>query len=83
MNHTVSGTGWRDLQLQRPEVGEAGIDAALCGAWGCPVLLVTGDEAVCREGSSCSGRADDGRRSRRSLGRYSARHRTPAVRAPA
>ena len=25
------------------------INAALCGQWNCPVLLVTGDEAVCRE----------------------------------
>ena len=30
-------------------VGETGINAALCGHWGCPVLLVTGDEATCRE----------------------------------
>ena len=39
-------------------VGETGINAALCGTWGCPVLLVTGDEAVCREAhASCSATA--------------------------
>ena len=49
MNHTVSGTGWREVRFNGRAVGEVGINAALCGAWGCPVLMVTGDEAVCRE----------------------------------
>ena len=30
-------------------VGEVGINAALCGTWGCPVALVTGDDVVCAE----------------------------------
>jgi D-aminopeptidase len=34
MNHTVSGTGWRDLRFNGTAVGEAGIDAALCGPGG-------------------------------------------------
>ena len=37
------------------EVGETGINAALCGTWGCPVLLVTGDEASCDEGKALLG----------------------------
>ena len=36
-------------------VGETGINAALCGQWGCPVLLVTGDDAVCREATELLG----------------------------
>ena len=36
-------------------VGEIGIHAALCGTWGCPVLLVTGDEAACDEGRALLG----------------------------
>jgi len=79
MNHTVSGTGWRDLRFNGTAVGEAGIDAALCGTWGCPVLLVTGDEAVCREGVELLGPGLTTVAVKRSLGRYSARHRTPAV----
>ena len=58
---TVSDTngGWatptgifqpRFVRFNVTFVGETGINAALCGAWGCPVLLVTGDEASCREG---------------------------------
>ena len=43
LNHTVSGTGWRNLAFNGTLVGETGINAALCGTWGCPVLMVTGD----------------------------------------
>ncbi len=50
MNHTVSGQSWQNLWFNGAPVGETGINAALCGTWGCPVLLVTGDEAACREG---------------------------------
>ena len=54
MNHTVSGRDYQRLWFNGTEVGETGINAALCGTWGCPVLLVTGDEASCREGRRCS-----------------------------
>ena len=62
MNHTVSGTGWRNLSFNGTLVGETGINAALCGTWGCPVLMVTGDRATCREAEALLGeRADHGR----------------------
>ena len=49
MNHTVSGQAWQNLWFNGKLVGETGINAALCGNWGCPVVLVTGDAAVCAE----------------------------------
>src|ERR671930_2395130 len=49
MNHTVSGQEWQNLRFNGVLVGETGINAALCGTWGCPVLLVTGDRATCEE----------------------------------
>src|SRR5919206_5035362 len=49
LSHTVSGQAWRELQFNGVSVGETGINAALCGHWGCPVLLVTGDRATCDE----------------------------------
>ncbi len=49
LSHTVSGQAWHNLRFNGRVVGETGINAALCGHWGCPVLLVTGDRAVCRE----------------------------------
>src|SRR5207342_3307766 len=57
LNHTVSGQAWHNLWFNGTQVGETGINAALCGTWGCPVLLVTGDEASCREGKTllCDG----------------------------
>src|SRR3954470_23866837 len=55
MNHTVSGQAWRNLWFNGTLVGETGINAALCGHWGCPVLLVTGDEAACAEGRALLG----------------------------
>ena len=55
MNHTVSGTDWRNVTFNGTLVGETGINAALCGTWGCPVLMVTGDRAACREASALLG----------------------------
>jgi len=79
MSHTVSGTQWRRLLFNGREVGETGINAALCGAWGCPVLLVTGDQAACREGSELLGVGLTTVQVKTALGRFSGRHKTPAV----
>ena len=57
MSHTVSGTEWRSVRFNGREVGETGINAALCGNWGCPVLLVTGDQVACPRARTCSARA--------------------------
>jgi D-amino peptidase len=77
MNHTVSGTQWRNVWFNGVRVGETGINAALTGHWGCPVVLVTGDEAVCRESRDLLGESLSTVAVKRSLGRQSARHRTP------
>ncbi len=55
LNHTVSGQAWQNLWFNGTLVGETGIMAALCGTWGCPVLMVTGDRAVCREAEQLLG----------------------------
>src|SRR5436309_9689001 len=55
LSHTVSGQAWHELRFNGRPVGETGINAALCGHWGCPVLLVTGDRAVCREATELLG----------------------------
>ncbi len=71
--HTVSGSSWWRLRFNGVEVGETGINAALCGAWGCPVLLVTGDEASCREGTALLGDGLTTVAVKKGLGRFSAR----------
>jgi D-amino peptidase len=47
--HTISTVKWRNLWFNDDLVGEFGINAALCGHYGCPVVLCTGDVAVGRE----------------------------------
>ena len=60
--HTVSGQAWENLRFNGTLVGETGINAALCGHWGVPVVLVTGDRAVCVEATELLGDGrDDGR----------------------
>jgi D-amino peptidase len=61
-------------------VGETGINAALCGSWNCPVVLVTGDEAACREGRKLLGDGVTTAAVKKGLGRFSARQ-FPAARA--
>jgi D-amino peptidase len=78
--HTVSGSSWWRLRFNGVEVGETGINAALCGTWGCPVLLVTGDEASCREGTALLGSGLTTVAVKKGLGRFSARQ-VPAPKA--
>jgi D-amino peptidase len=80
LSHTVSGQAWQNLRFNGTLVGETGINAALCGHWGCPVLLVTGDRAVCREGVALLGGGLTTVEVKVGLGRFSARN-LPAVRA--
>ena len=80
LSHTVSGQAWQNLRFNGTLVGETGINAALCGHWGCPVLLVTGDRAVCREGRALLGDGLTTVEVKIGLGRFSARN-IPAVRA--
>ena len=80
MSHTVSGQAWRNLEFNGTSVGETGINAALCGQWDCPVLLVTGDEAVCREARDLLGSGLTTVAVKKGLGRFSARQ-IPALRA--
>ena len=80
MNHTISGRDYQNLWFNDTLVGETGINAALCGTWGCPVLMVTGDEAACREGRELLGEGLTTVAVKRGLGMFSARM-IPPVRA--
>jgi D-amino peptidase len=80
MSHTVSGSDWQNLWFNDDLVGETGINAALCGQWGCPVVLVTGDDAVCAEATELLGDGLTTVAVKRATGRFSARN-LPPVRA--
>lgn len=77
LSHTVSGQAWRSLRFNGTLVGETGINAALCGHWGVPVVLVTGDRAVCREATELLGEGLTTVEVKEGLGRFSARMKTP------
>ena len=76
--HTISTVKWHNLWFNDDLVGEVGVNAALCGHYGCPVLLVTGDEAVCRESAGLLGGGLTRVAVKRGLSRYSARQIPPS-----
>ncbi|HZT86175.1 MAG TPA: M55 family metallopeptidase [Gaiellaceae bacterium] len=78
LSHTVSGQAWRSLRFNGTLVGETGINAAVCGHWGTPVVLVTGDRAVCREARELLGDGLTTVEVKEGIGRFSARSKTPA-----
>jgi D-amino peptidase len=78
--HTVRGQSWRELKFNGASVGETAINAALCGHWNCPVLLVTGDEAVCREARALLGDGLTTVAVKKGIGQFSARQ-YPALKA--
>src|SRR5205823_1586239 len=71
---------WRNLYFNETCVGEFGINAALCGHFGVPVALITGDDATVREGRELLGDKLAGVAVKKGLSRYSARN-IPPVRA--
>jgi D-amino peptidase len=77
LSHTVSGQAWQSLRFNGTLVGETGINAAVCGHFGVPVVLVTGDRAVCREGRELLGDGLTTVEVKEGLGRFSARMKTP------
>ena len=78
MSHTISGRDYQNVWFNDTLVGETGINAALCGTWGCPVLMVTGDDACCREGVELLGQRLTTVAVKRGLGGESARMLAPA-----
>jgi D-amino peptidase len=78
LNHTVSGPNFQNLSFNGTLVGETGINAALCGTWGCPVVMVTGDQAACLEGSELLGDGLTTVQVKRGTGVLSARNLVPS-----
>jgi len=49
LNHSYSSTGIFNMWFNSELVGEIGLEFALAGYFGIPIILVTGDSAACRE----------------------------------
>ncbi len=49
LDHTISGGVVRAIKVNGVELPELGLNAAIAGYYGVPVVLVSGDAAVCRQ----------------------------------
>ena len=49
LDHTQSSVSWFDFQIGGVSYGELGQDAIAFGAFDVPLVMVSGDEAACRE----------------------------------
>ena len=77
LSHTITSVKWHNLWFNGELVGEIAVNAALCGHYGCPVLLMTGDVAVCREAKALLGEGLTTVAVKKGLSRYSARQIPP------
>jgi D-amino peptidase len=77
--HTMSSTSWERYELCGKEIGEVGIDAALAGTYGVPVVLVTGDDKACAESVALLGPDVLTCEVKRGLGLHSAVMKPPVV----
>jgi len=55
LDHTWSTSRVADLYLNGQVLGEIGLNAALCGHFGVPVLMVSGDQSACAEATGLLG----------------------------
>jgi D-amino peptidase len=57
LDHTWSAARVREVSLNGMPVGEIGLNAALAGHFGAPVIALTGDQHACQEGQDLLGAA--------------------------
>ena len=56
LDHTMSPDHWFRFRIDGQEVGEIGMETAHAGHFDVPLIMVTGDEAACREAAAlCAG----------------------------
>jgi len=56
LDHTISGSVVRAVRVNGAELPELGLNAAIAGYYGVPVVLVSGDTAVCRQAGETLGK---------------------------
>lgn len=49
LDHTMDSSAWFCFRINGQPVGEIGMETAHAGHFGVPLIMVTGDEAACRE----------------------------------
>ena len=56
LDHTISSSVVRSVKVNGIELPELGLNAAIAGYYGVPVVLVSGDAAVCRQATEVLGK---------------------------
>ncbi len=56
LDHTISGSVVRGIKVNGLELPELGLNALIAGYYGVPVVLVSGDTAVCRQAAEVLGK---------------------------
>jgi D-amino peptidase len=78
LDHTWSNKLVMNVWLNGALTGETGLNAAVCGHFGAPVMLVTGDQSVCAEARSLLGDLETAV-VKQASGRYAAECLPPSV----
>lgn len=55
LEHTMSSAGWQNFYINGEKSGETMIDAAIAGELGVPVIMVSGDDYLCKEAAFLKG----------------------------
>jgi D-amino peptidase len=58
LDHTWSSSRVANLWLNGQLIGETGVNAAVCGHFGAPVIMVSGDQTVCAEATELLGQIE-------------------------
>jgi D-amino peptidase len=56
LDHTISGSVVRAIKVNGVELPELGLNAAIAGYYGVPVIFISGDTAVCRQAGEVLGK---------------------------
>jgi D-amino peptidase len=56
LDHTISGSVVRAIKVNGVELPELGLNAAIAGYYGIPVIFISGDTAVCRQAGEVLGK---------------------------
>jgi D-amino peptidase len=78
LDHTYSGSSIYSLKINGVEMGEYGFNAAIAGYYGVPVVLVAGDEEVCRQAKKLLGENLETAPVKAGIGRFAAKTLVPA-----
>ena len=78
MDHSFNSTYVAEMRVNDEPIGEVGIEALLCGYFGLPVILVSGDRTLCREAKALLGNVETVE-TKTAFSRYAAINRNPTV----